>query len=89
MAKPAGKKVDIEKIAEKYLSRMKGQPDSLRLLMNLLADNLTNLDALKEQIIKHEFALYAAKSKEDRAALVQRLAETYGMSKSRVLEIVK
>lgn len=89
MTKPAGKKVDIEKIAEQYLSRMKGQPDALRLLMNLLADNLTNLDVLKEQIIRHEFKESIAKPEADRISIIQQLSETYGVSKSKVQDIIE
>ncbi|MDZ4846268.1 MAG: hypothetical protein SH857_12045 [Chitinophagales bacterium] len=89
MAKPAVKKIDIEKIADLYLTRFKGQPDAMRLVMNMLADNLTNIDKLKEQIIKHEFSTFIAKPKANKTSIIQQLAETYGMSKSKVVEIIK
>lgn len=89
MAKSTGKKVDIAKIAEQYLSRMKGEPDAMRLLMNLLADNLTDLNKLKEQIIKQEFSSSIAKPRADKISIIQHLSESYGLSKGTVEEIIK
>lgn len=89
MTKPAGKKVDIEKIADLYLARFKGQPDALRLLMNMLADNLTNIDSLKEQIIKHEFNSSLSEAKADKAVIIRELSERYGISKTKIQDIVK
>lgn len=89
MAKPAGKKVDIEKIATQYLSRFRGQPDALRILMNLLADNLAHLDQLKEYIIKHEFNTSITQPKANKTVIIQQLSDTYGVSKTRVKEIVE
>jgi len=89
MAKPLGKKVDIEKIAELYISRLKGEPDAMRLLMNMLADNLTHVDKLKELIIRHEYSISISKPRANETVIIRELSEVYGMSKSKIQEILK
>ena len=89
MSKPLGKKVNPEKIAAQYLSCFKGQPDATRLLLNMLADNVTDINILRNYIIRDEFKANASKVKADKSVVIQQLSETYGLSRSQIMEIVE
>ena len=84
-----GKKIDLERLVEKYISRMEGEPDAMRLLLNMLVDNVTDINALRNYIIKHEFQNFSQKPKADKSEILQKLSEEYGLSKRQILEIVE
>jgi hypothetical protein len=84
-----GKKLDMEKLVEKYLSRLNGNPDSTRLLLNMLADNITDITTIRNYIIRHEFKASEENSESEKGSVIDKLAETYGLSKKEILEIVK
>lgn len=84
-----GKKLDMEKLVEKYLSRLNGNPDPTRLLLNLLADNVTDITTIRNYIIRHEFKNSEGKTKSDKNSIVEKLSETYGLSKKEILQIIK
>ena len=82
------KKGDLERLAEKYLSRFSGMPDATRLLLNMLADDVTDVTTLRNYVIRHEFKASEKKQKFDRAKTILRLSETYGLSKGQILQII-
>ncbi|HXH18721.1 MAG TPA: hypothetical protein VNJ07_06520 [Chitinophagales bacterium] len=89
MAVPLGKKADVEKIVELYLSRFKGQPDATRLLLNMLADKVTDINVLRNHVIKDEFKRNTSKPKADKTVIIQRLSEAYGLTRKQIIEIVE
>jgi len=88
MTSGLSKKVDLEKLAEKYLSRLNGKPDATRLLLNMLADEVTDITTLRNYVIRHEYNASVAKPRFDKAAVIHKLSETYGMTSREVQEIV-
>ena len=84
----SGNKIDLEKVVELYLRRFKGQPDATRLIVNMLADKVTDLNVLLSHIIRHEFATLTVKPKASKDSAIQQLSETYGLSKREIQEIV-
>ena len=88
MPNDLGKKIDIEKLVEKYLSRMNGNPDATRLLLNMLADNVTDITKIRNYIIQHEFKFSEEKPKFNKESMIEKLSETYGLSKRQITEIV-
>ncbi len=88
MTSGLSKKVDLEKLAEKYLSRLNGKPDATRLLLNMLADDVTDITTLRNYVIRHEYNTSVATPKFDKAAIIQKLSEIYGLTGSEVRQIV-
>ena len=88
MTRSPGKNVDLERLVQQYLSRFKGQPDATRLLLNMLADNVTDVPTLRNHIIRHEFRVNTSKRKTDKSSVVQELSEVYGLSRQQIKEIV-
>ncbi len=82
------KKNNIEQIAVSYLSRFKGEPDKVRLVVNMLADKLTDIDSLRNFIIQQEFISFTAQAKTDKEVIIENLSETYGLSKSEIKKII-
>ena len=89
MPNDLGKRIDIEKLVEKYLSRMNNNPDAIRLLLNMLADNVTDITTIRNYIIKYEFKFSEEKPKFNKESMVEKLSETYGLSKRQILEIIQ
>jgi len=68
---------------------MDGAADATRLLLNMLADNVTDINVLRNYIIRHEFEDFTTKLKADKSLIIQKLSETYGLSRKQILEIVE
>jgi hypothetical protein len=88
MTSGLSKKVDLEKLAEKYLSRLNGKPDATRLLLNMLADDVTDITTLRNYVIRHEYNALSAKPNSDKAAVIERLSETYGLGSKEIQKIL-
>ncbi len=86
MTKSSVSEIDVQKIVKLYIDRFKGEPDATRLIVNMLADNTTDLNILLHHIVKHEFD--SMKMNSDKASVLEKLSATYGLSIKKVREIV-
>lgn len=89
MTTGTSKKADLEKLVTAYLSRLNGQADATRLLLNMLADKVTDITTLRNYIMRHEYRDFTTKLKADKSLIIQKLSETYGLSRKEVLVIVE
>ena len=88
MTTGTSKKIDLENLVTSYLNRLNGETDATRLLLNMLADKVTDITVLRNYIMRHEFRDFTTKLKADKSLIIQKLSETYGLSRREVLEIV-
>ncbi|GIV32945.1 MAG: hypothetical protein KatS3mg031_0480 [Chitinophagales bacterium] len=84
MPKISSKEAETRKIVDLYINRFKGEPDATRLIVNMLADNVTDVESLLKYIIRHELK---GKTGSERSALMEQLAKVYGVSLTKIKEL--
>ncbi|GIV32944.1 MAG: hypothetical protein KatS3mg031_0479 [Chitinophagales bacterium] len=78
----------IDRFAQNYLKKFKGNVDAARLLVNLITDNLTDIERIRNYIIIHEYYRLLQENNGISYLTLIQLADKFDLSERQIQNIV-